>query len=296
MLRGGTEGDYHASLREGGEVISHIFENLSDRWKVLDIFVDRGGVWHLSGIKAEPADLVNNIDVVWNTAEPRFGNILQNLSIPTINISSFSSLLRENHEMLREHIEELGLQMPKKIVLPSYQEDFDGEAHLYAAKKAKEIWQKFPAPWIVKSFTEDNTMAKDYRHAAKTFPDLVDAILDGVHHNKSILVEELISGADVSGHSVAGFRDQGVYVFPFEGVNREHKRKLEDVLRDLHHHLGATHYLHSDFTIHPEKGIFITDVSFSPDLKQGSHFHQVCESIGAKMHHVIEHMLEKSLR
>jgi len=43
--------------------------------------------------------------------------------------------------------------MPRRIVLPLYQRDFDGEENTYARRKATEVFEKFAGPWIVKSFT-----------------------------------------------------------------------------------------------------------------------------------------------
>ena len=305
ILRGGTEGDYDSSLREGGEIILHIFENLSEKWKVVDIFIDKTGVWHLGGIAISPSILPQKVDLVWNVAHHSMANILQSFSIPTINISSFSFLLKQENDVLREHIKELDLNMPKKIVLPLYQADFDGPSDLYVAKKAREVLGKFSAPWIVKTFTPDSDMDI---HLAKTFPELMNAIKDGVKHKKSILVEEFISGKNASIHSVSGFRGEDVYVFPIytdrphynlpngkASFSAEEKDQFMQTARDLHKHLGAEHYLQSNFVLHPKRGIFVTDISFSPDLKKDSHLSQSCELVGAQMHHIVEHILEKAL-
>lgn len=293
ILRGGQIGDYHASLREGGEIISHIFENLSERFKVADIFIDLDGVWHLNGFQIEPAVLPEKVDLIWNTAHHSLINILNELSIPTINISALTSLLRNDLEILAEHVENFDLKVPKKLVLPTYQVDFDGPKDLYIKRKAKEVLSKFSAPWVVRTFTPDTNMGV---HLAKTFPELMNAIADGVAHQKSILVEEFIYGRNIDTHSVGGFRGEDIYVFPPSNANREEKDIIIQMARELHQHLGVEHYLKSTFVIHPKRGIFITEMSFSPDLKIDSHFHKICESVGAKMHHVIEHILNKTLK
>ena len=292
ILRGGPEGDYYISLCEGGEILSHIFENLNERWKAVDIFIDRDGVWHLNGFPIEPTILPEKIDLVWNTAHHSLVNILNELSIPVINISALNSLLRNDSEVLAEHVKSFDLKIPQKIILPSYQGDFDGPKDLYVKRKAKEVLSKFSAPWIVKSFTSDSNMAI---HLVKTFPELIRAIGDGVDHNQSILVEEFIYGRNIDTHSVGGFRDEGIYVFPPQNVNKEEKEIITQMAHDLHEHLGVEHYLKSTFVIHPKRGVFITEMSFSPDLKPDSHFHQICESVGAKAHHIIEHILKRSL-
>jgi D-alanine-D-alanine ligase-like ATP-grasp enzyme len=316
ILRGGPEGDYYTSLREGGEILSHIFENLNERWKAVDIFIDRDGVWHLNGFPIEPTILPEKIDLVWNTAHHNLVNILNELSIPTINISALNSLLRNDSEVLAEHVKSFDLKIPQKIILPSYQADFNpryaegsGEASgpkdLYVKRKAKEVLSKFSAPWIVKSFTPDSSMAI---HLVKTFPELI-RILENIMRiqespdvksgsrpeRRDILVEEFIYGRNIDTHSVGGFRGEDIYVFPPQNVNKEEKEIIIQMAHDLHKHLGVEHYLKSTFVIHPKRGVFITEMSFSPDLKQDSHFHQVCESVGAKTHHIIEHILKRSL-
>ena len=183
--------------------------------------------------------------------------------------------------------------MPRSIILPVYQKDFDGPRERYSIKKAKEVHEKFAPPWIVKSFTPDANMAV---HLAHTFNELVAGIEDGVNHGKSILVEEFIEGKVASLHSVPGFRGQELYIFPavnvFGNISLEEKEKLSSLVKDLHAHLGAKHYLKSDFLLNKRGKVYFLDFESIPNLKPFSHFSQACESVGVKMHHVIEHILE----
>jgi D-alanine-D-alanine ligase len=297
-LRGGAGKLYASSLQKGGEVISLIFENLADKYKTFDILIDKDGVWHLNGIPILPSVLAQKVDVVWNTSHPSFSNILDSLSIPNINAGDFSSILQNSKDLLREHLKNIDIEMPRSIVLPLYQKDFDGPREKYAVKKAKEIHEKFPAPWIVKSYTEDTNMGI---HLAKTFPELVRAIEDGVNHEKSILVEEFIAGKIASMHSVPNFRGVEIYTFPINDYMRnssgifskEEKEKLATLTKKLHKHIGAKHYLKSDFVLTPRGKIYLLQINGTPNLKSNSHLSQVTESVGAKMHHVVEHILEQ---
>ena len=292
ILRGGVGNEYESSLREGGDIIAYIVENLSERWKPVDIFIDKDGIWHASGVPVLPADLMHKVDVVWNTSHPIFSKILETVLLPVVGVSHFASSLAKSRTTLQEYMKNFDVNMPRHIVLPVYQEDLDGNRDEYIIKKAKEVHEKFGAPWIVKSFVPDSDMAL---HVAKTFPELVEAIYDGVLHKISILVEELIVGEEVAVHSVAGFRDNDIYIFPPTNLKASNKEKLMALVKDLHTHLGASHYLKSDFVLHPNKGIYLSSVSFSPDLKKNSTFHLACQSVGAKMHHIVEHILEKAI-
>jgi hypothetical protein len=296
ILRGGAGEHYASSLRKGGEIISHIFENLSEKWMPVDILIDREGIWHINGIPISPADLMHRVDVVWNMAHPGASVILDNFSIPNVSHGSFSSALENSKEILREHMGKIGVQMPRSVILPLYQKDFDGPRERYAIKKAKEVFEKFPSPWIVKSFMPDSNMGI---HLAKTFNELAGAIEDGVKHEKSILIEEFIAGKVASVHSVPHFRGQDIYTFPlgnsFGIFSADEKEKLTALAKDLHTHIGAKHYLKSDFVLSPRGKVYLLGIESTPDLKKDSHFSQVCESVGAETHQVIEHILEQAL-
>ncbi|OGI59886.1 hypothetical protein A2814_00985 [Candidatus Nomurabacteria bacterium RIFCSPHIGHO2_01_FULL_38_19] len=304
IIRGGIGETYTSSLRQGGEIISHIAENLGDKYKTFDILIDKEGSWHLNGLSIKPSDLVRKVDVVWNTAEPSISTTLDNFSIPNVGNNSFSSALENNNNILRKYIKNIGVEMPRSVILPTYQKDFDpryaegsGEAsgprERYSIKKAKEVFEKFSSPWLVKSLTPDASMAI---HVAKTFPQLVDAIEDGVKHKKSILVEEFIIGFPSVAHSIGNFRGEDVYVLPPENLTQPEKENIIVLTKKLHKHLNAKHYLKFDFTLNPRRGIFLTNASFTPDFRSGSHLEKSCESVGVKMHHLVEHILNKALK
>ena len=173
ILRGGDIDNYENSLQKGGELILYIHENLADKWKPVDILVDLDGTWHVGGIPAKPAELINKVDVVWNTSHPNFSLILKNLLVPTVGIDSFPVFLTENPKRLEDHMKGIGVKMPRHIVFPSYQKDFDGKYDRYILRTAKKVHEKFSPPWIVKSLTNDLNIGT---HVANTYPELVDAI------------------------------------------------------------------------------------------------------------------------
>ncbi len=304
IIRGGIGKHYASSLEKGGDIISHIFENLSDKYKPVDVLIDKDGVWHVSGIPIMPADLAHRVDVVWNTAHPNASLVLENFSIPNVGLSLFSHALENSKEMLREHMKGIGVSMSRAVILPVYQKDFDGPRERYSIKKAKEVFEKFGSPWIVKlaslsrsgSFTPESSMGV---HLAKTFNELVAAIEDGVSHQTSILVEEFISGKVASVHSLSHFRNEETYIFPpvnvFGQLSSLEKEKLSMLAEDLHSHIGAKHYLKSNFVLNKRGKIYLLDFESTPNLKPFSHFTQACDSVGAKVEHVVEHILERAL-
>ncbi|MEK7563946.1 MAG: hypothetical protein AAB510_00015 [Patescibacteria group bacterium] len=296
VLRGGGGKYYYPSLKKGGEILAYIQEDLGHIYKTFDILIDRDHVWYFNGLPINPSDLIHRVDVVWNTTHPSLSSILEGLSIPHISTGTFSSTLENSREMLREHMKKIDVHIPRYIVVPVYQKDFDGNIDEYAIKKAKEVFNKFSAPWLVKSFTPDANMAI---HIAKTFPELISAIEDGAKHKKSILVEEFITGKVASVHSVPNFRNEKVYIFPlgysFGSFSLLEKERLMNLVRDLHDHIGAKHYLKSDFVIHPRGKVYLLGINETPSFKIGSHLREVCDLVGAKPQHILEHMLKEVL-
>jgi len=272
ILRGGAGEHYTSSLEKGGEIISHIFENLADKYKPIDILIDKNGIWHLGGLPISPVDLIHKVDMVWNTGHPSFSNILDNLSIPNIGNNSFYFFLENNKDFLREHLKQIGVSVPKIVFSP---------------KNAKEVHEKFPAPWIVKINNEIKI--------AKTFNELTEAI----QNESDVAIEEFVPGKIVSVHSVTKFRGQDVYIFPlgntFGSFSVGEKEKLTKLIKNLHKHIDTKHYLKSNFVLTPRGRIYLLEIESMPDLKPNSHFFQACESVGAKTYHVIEHILEQAL-
>ena len=272
VMRGGAGENYASSLKKGGEIIAHIFEHLPEKYKVYDILVDRAGICHINGIPTNPADLAHRVDIVWNTASPSLTQFLNNLSIPVVGNDSFSASLENNPHILREHLQKISLPMPKFIIAP---------------KSAKEVLEKFPAPWIVKNYNEIKVV--------KTFNELAEAI----NKTGSLTVEEFIPGKVASVHIVPNFRGENMYTFPLGATygvfSKEEKERLANLAKTLHTHLGAKHYLKSDFVLTPRSKVYLLQIESAPDLNPDSHFSQVVESVGAKTHHVIEHMLEQAI-
>jgi D-alanine-D-alanine ligase-like ATP-grasp enzyme len=288
IIRGGEGSNYDQSIEHGGEILSYLHENLADKFKAVDILIDPEGVWHIQGLPIMPADLVHKIDVAWNTSGHDASVILDNIGIPYVGKNPVSSIFENNRSTYEEHLKKIGVNIPKHLVLPIYQKDFDKNLENYARKMGQEVFAKFGAPWTVRSYVPDKNLGI---YVAKTYPELISSVYELAEKGKSILVEELIPGQEISMHSLSGFRGQHPYVFPLVKFAHKEKDTITRLAEDLHSHLDASHYLNSNFVINPNRGIFLTSISFIPDFSPDSHFYSMCEAVGAKPHHIIEHII-----
>lgn len=302
ILRGGEEG-YESSIEHGASFATLLSDYLSNKYRHVDIFIDSAGVWHVRGVPVLPADLVHKVDVVWNTAGIKYAPVLNSFYLPNIGGAVFLAGLLKNREFLKEHVRNLGLKIARHILLPAYQKDFDGPQEIYAVNKAKEVFNKFASPWLVRSFNKDENVGI---HLAKTFPELVRAILDLSSHNDSILVEEFIEGRKVHLHSFPYFRNETDYHLPISEEKGEQiitpakietktKNELLLINKKLMSDLGVDHYLKTVYILHPNKGIFLQEIEFSPVFFRDVSLRKAGESIGVKMHHLVDRLLEKAL-
>ncbi|HEU0085409.1 MAG TPA: hypothetical protein VFQ59_00400 [Candidatus Paceibacterota bacterium] len=289
IIRGGKK-HYNASLKEGSDLIAHVFERLSHAWKPIDIFIDKNGAWHARGVPASPENFAEKADVFWDTTRNHEHLLIGN--VPVVNASGgIASLSISGRKMFEESMKEIGVRIPRHILIPEYQQDIDGPLEKFILKKSSEIFEKFSPPWQVRLYPGS---AKEGARLVRTFPELSNALADGVGYGRSILIEEYVGGEKIQLHSVAGFRGQETYVFPPTEGRKAEKEKAVNLAKSLHKYVPAPHYLFAQFVFHPKRGVYLEELEFSPDLDPQSHFAKACASVGAKMHHVIEHILGKA--
>ncbi|MFA7285502.1 MAG: hypothetical protein WC011_01480 [Candidatus Paceibacterota bacterium] len=284
-----TEGDN--TLSKAGEIFEFLNEYLGDKYKPLDIFVDRDNVWHISGIPIMPADLIHRVDVVWNQDYPDLSQLFSQIGIPYISTNPFLYVLENNKISLKKHVKDIGLYMPSSLVLEAYQEDIDGDIDTYSLKKAGEVFSRFGAPWIVRTNTDKNNEGV---HVVKTFPDLINIIRDFAIHKKNILVEELIKGDRVSIHTVSNFRDENIYHFLPKNISDIHKNEILIHVKNLWKELNPKHYLNIDFILHPKR-IYLNNISSSFDFKKDNRFHSMATDFGVKSHDIIENIIKNAI-
>ncbi len=326
VIRGGVSPEYDVSLRTGGHVLSHLrADALKDKYTAIDMLLDKNGILHANGRPTDMADVHKKVDVVFNALHGDFGEdgkfqqLLEQWKIPYTGSGIFSSALGYNKKMAKDRFRDLGLKTPEHMLFPFYQPDFDGPEEDYPAKKAREVWQKMPAPWIVKPLTGGSSMGV---HACKTFPELVRAFEVGMRQGVSVVVEELILGKEATVGVVENFRNKPLYTFPaveirlhknknsfdyedkyYSPANRvapgnfslDEKVQLEYLAKLIHTEFNLDHYSTTDFIVHPKRGIYVLEVNTLPGLTPASTIPQALESVGSNMPEFIDHIIKLAL-
>lgn len=277
------------SFMSANTIFLFLNSNLNDKYEPIDIFIDENNNWFFNGVSIIPSDLMHKLDLVWNLGHSNTLGVLNNLSIPNISIPAFTSTLKKSKEMFREHMQNTEVYIPNHFIIPTYQLDFDGPIENFAVKKAKQVFEKFSSPWIIRSFNKDISMGI---HIAKTYPELVNAIIDGAEHGNSLLVEELINGKEATIHTLKNYRNEEIYTFGDNDIPLKEKEKLGKISKDLHQYLGDNNYFKLDFILTPRGNVYFKNMEFIPDFNEKSHFCESCEAVGIKPKNIIEHILD----
>lgn len=313
VLRGGPSSEYEISLKTGKSVV----ENLRNRHQVLDVVIDMHGDWYYNGILVSPAEVLSNVDVVFNAMHGEYGEdgrvqqILEQINVPFTGPKALSAMQSIRKDHARSVFENLGLKTPLAAIV---EKTYDIE------KVAYEVFRKMPMPLILKPLDKGSSLGIVI---VKDFKSLVDSLSALFVHTEKVLVEEYIQGKEATVGVIENFRNQELYpLFPTEIVLPEGKEffdydaKLNAEIKNIcpgcfskaenevlqrsaiaaHRGLGLRHYSRSDFIVHPKRGVFILETNSLPGLGENS---LICKSLGAcgtKYDDFLDHVLDLATR
>lgn len=323
VVRGGISPEYKVSLDTGGAVLSHLrSEKLNNKYKALDVLIDKSGVWHINGLPVDPAQLVHRVDVVWNALHGDYGEdgkiqqLFDQLGVRYTGSGAFASAIGYNKALSKQQFSNLGIRTPKHMLFPVYMPDIDGDVNYYSQRSALHVLGQMPPPWITKPVSSGSSFGI---HVCKTIDDLIRAFREHTNARDGMLVEELIAGKEATVAVIEGFRGQEYYSLPpieiripkkktffdydakYSGASQEicpgnftsdEKIELEHLARLIHRSMGLSHYSRTDFMVHPKRGVYAIEVNTLPGLTDESLTPKALSAVGSNMTEFIDHVLK----
>ncbi|MSR70676.1 ATP-grasp domain-containing protein [Candidatus Kaiserbacteria bacterium] len=317
VLRGGPSSEYDVSLKSGATVLRELDTQL---YEPRDIFISRGGDWHLHGVAVSPEQALFGVDVAWNAIHGEYGedgqlhHILDGLGVPYTGSDALASKLAFNKQHTKELLKKSGIKVAHGVVVAVPQDEGERE------QLAVELFRTMPHPSIVKPVIGGSSVGV---MVADNFYTLAAALAHASQISPEVLVEELIRGKEATVGVIDGFRGQKTYAlmpveiipppkrfFDYEvkynGATEERvpgnfstkeKAELERVATLAHELLGAAHYSRSDFIV-SKRGIYFLELNSAQavGLTEQSLLPKALYAAGAKLSEFISHVVELARR
>lgn len=312
VLRGGIGGEHEVSLKTGANVISHLQRG---PYRVVDVFIDRSGEWHVNGKPVRPEQGLCYVDVVFNALHGPYGEdgtvqrMLDRIGVPYTGSGAYASGIAMNKVVAKEHLEKEGVLTPRHVIL-SVSPDLE--------KEIATVFRTFSPPSVIKPVSAGSSVGVTL---AKTFDEFKSGIKEAFQHSKQVLVEEFIKGREATAGVVDRLRGDNYYGLPpveivpeathaffdYEAkygggtdercpgnFSRSEAEELKRVASIAHTILGLRHYSRSDFMVTP-KGIYFLEVNTLPGLTDESLLPKSLAAVGVSMPEFIDHTLNLAL-
>lgn len=318
VARGGISSEYDVSLKTGGHVLSVLRNKLSQKYQPIDLLISRDGMWHINGIPIGKDFVGEHVDVVFNALHGEYGedgriqSELDHVGVPYTGSGATASEIGIHKSTTKRALKESGIKMPQHFDIHWKSNSDDIQVLAHKAHKMS------PAPWIVKPLTGGSSIGV---RIAKTFSDLVTALMQARDVHTDVLVEEFIIGKEATVGLVEGFRGEDLYsLLPIEikkpkhevwdysakydgsidevcpgNFSKEEKEELVKATRTIHRILGLKHYSRADFIVHP-RGIYILEVNTLPGFTEASLFPKALSATGISSSDFIDHIISLAVR
>ncbi len=310
VLRGGTSSEYNLSLKTGAKMLSELPE---EKYDTRDIFIDKGGTWHLRGIPASPARALSQVDVVLNALHGGIGEdgtvqrILHRFGVPYAGSTAHASAVSHNKVLARNAMQKAGIRIPRGI-------SFTVNDPLNTAEMAKAVHAQFAPPYVVKPIQEGSG------YGIRIAPNIIElshAIGDVLDAYGAALIEEFMIGEQATAFILENFRKEDLYAFPpvhtvlpqgekwmhprvhEENLARhvapsnfthEDKQAIAELARQVHRALQLSHFSVVGFIL-TSRGPFVIEVDLVPPLHHASPLHAAFESVGSSVREFLEHAI-----
>ncbi len=312
VLRGGPSKEHEVSLNTGAAILRHLD---TERFTPRDIYIDKGGQWHVHGRPAEPHEALRSVDVVIIGLHGEYGEdgevqkVLERHGVPYTGSNSFASYLAMHKVMAKERARDLGILTPEY----RYVENEDQIEEVLA-----DVIRSFHQPVVVKPVRWGSSVGVSLVSGyAPLHATVMQLLRDGAG---GVLIEETIRGREATQGVVQNLRGEDLYALPsieivppaddffsyeakYSGKSREicpaHFSKKENeelarVARAMHEALGLRHYSRSDFIISP-KGIYYLETNTLPGMTSESLLPKSLAAVGVSFPDFLSHLVDLAI-
>ncbi len=315
VLRGGPSSEHDISLISGANIIEHLQR---EPYRVVDVFIDKNGQWHVRGMPMSPERALTGVDVAFNILHGQYGEdgsvqrILDRIGIPYTGAGPYAAALSLNKPLSKEHMEKHGVKMPRHRVL-NVTSDLE--------KEAREAFRAFSPPVIVKPASAGSSVGMTL---AKTFDEFWTGVKKAFEHSSQVMVEEYIKGKEATAGVVEGLRGEKLYaMLPIEIVpppkaaffdrevkyngetlervpgnfTREESAELQRLAKVAHEALSQGGYSRSDFIVTPKGEVYFLELNSAAGvgMTKESLVPKALRAAGVSVHEFLDHVIDSAI-
>lgn len=314
VIRGGPSSEHEVSMKTGRAVI----DELQKDHDVLDVVIDKKGIWVSGGMETSPDKICRSSDVVFNAMHGEYGEdgqiqkILESIGVPFTGPQKTAAAISMNKKATKDIYQKFGIKTPiHKIINRA-----DGDV----ANIAIDIFRNFPMPVVVKPINLGSSVGVSI---ARDFKSLVETLTSLFIRFDQLMIEEYIGGREATVGVIDQFRNEKIYaLLPIEIVvpknknffdyeakysgetteicpgnfNNEESKLLQNMAVIAHDALGLRHYSRTDFILHPKRGIYALETNSLPGLATESLLPKSLPPIGSNYREFLNHVINLALR
>ncbi len=317
VLMGGPSSEHNVSVMSGANVM----RALAGRFEVIPIFISASGAWLFGGSQhwMTPTEALSHIDIAFNALHGEYGEdgkvqqILDHCQIPYTGSTALASAIAMNKAQAQIILEKAGLRLPRSVVL--------GPGNL----DTRVAMALSSPPWIVKPRSRGSSVGVS---KVNTQPELANAYKKALAVDSHIIVQEFISGREVTCGVLENFNGQSVAALaPIEIIPPESSEffdssvkyngatqevcpaefygamctKIQETALRAHEALGLRHYSRTDMIIKsssvtrraPE--IYVLEVNTLPGLTTESLYPKAARHAGLDLPELTSHLVKLAI-
>ena len=309
VLRGGMSNEYEVSMKTGGSALRAL-ANMGYPHK--DVTITRSGEWLDGGRVRTPEQALTAVDVVFialhgeHGEDGRVQRYLTNHQIPYTGSRALASATAFNKHFTKRLIESEGIKTPRSCVFRR-EDPVDDKGTLVSDDFLDD---KF----VLKPITSGSSIDIHVNITPAEVSMLVPKLLEKYD---AVLLEQYISGKEVTVGVLEQFRDAAYYLLPaieieppetdsfysydakyggqctYHCPGRLSPQELDEVhqiAETVHRRLDLRHYSRSDFIV-ADDGVYFLEVNTLPGLTETSLFPKALTAVGANHEQLIAHLV-----
>ena len=312
VLRGGPSEEYETSMKTGIAVIESLQKQ---EYLVKDIVITKSGEWLDNGFVKSPNQVLEGIDIVFLALHGGYGEdgevqkLLQRNKVKFTGSNSFPSALAFNKAMTKKEIKKMGILTPKSLEISrDIWNDYEGD---FAVSQIESL---VGSKVIIKPISSGSSAGIKFVNDKTQTSQVINELLE--NYDK-LLVEEFISGREVTCGALENFREQELYVFPaveiitnqddcfftteakYNGKTTEicpaqlsfdQRANIAETTAKVHKELKLSQYSRSDYIINDDK-LYFLEVNTLPGLTKESLYPKAAEAVGLSFDKLVEHLI-----